>query len=103
MASAAAPALRIKEGAIWTLKENAPGGCEQVVFASNGTFSAANGDAGQWIGGKSTITMRWLQGADPGVGFGGNFISSKSIYKGNVTTAVGSLGAKLVHKAVAGC
>ena len=101
--SAAAPALKIKAGAIWTLKEHAPGGCEQVVFASNGTFSAANGDAGQWVGGKSTITMLWTTGVDAGVSCGGSYISSQNIYKGTVTAGGISIGGKLVHKTVSGC
>src|ERR1700685_1142560 len=59
--SAAAPALKIKAGAVWTLKGNEGGPCEQEVFASNGTFAAATqhggGDAGTWSGGKSSIEM----------------------------------------------
>ena len=105
-ASAATPALKIKAGAVWTVKENG-GGCEQDVFASNGSFSSADahgaGDAGTWSGGKSTIKMTWTTGGDAGLIFSGTFVSSRGYYKGTIVGPTFTVKTKLVHSAVSGC
>ena len=76
MASAAAPALKIHNGATWTI-EVADAGCQLDIFASNLSFSSPdaqyNGDAGHWSGGGSTIKMKWTAGSDAGAKFVGTF------------------------------
>ncbi len=107
-ASAAAPALHIKPGAIWTIKEKANGGgCEQEKFAANGIFHAATShggnDAGTWSGGRSTIHMSWTAGGDAGIAFKGNFVSSTGIYKGLISANGSTVATNLIHKPVPGC
>jgi hypothetical protein len=101
IASAAAPALKIKPGATWTL-EIKGAGCEQEVFQSNGAFASKDGDAGIWSGGGSTISLSWTTGVIAGLSFNGHFVSTTTPvgYKG----ALGGLRtghAKLVKGAVA--
>jgi hypothetical protein len=101
IASATAPALKIKPGATWTI-EIKGAGCEQEVFQSNGTFASKDGDAGIWSGGGSTISMSWTTGVIAGLSFNGHFVSTTTPveYKG----ALGGLRtghAKLVKGAVA--
>jgi hypothetical protein len=89
MASAAVPALKIQNGAIWTLEVNG-GGCQQDKFnATTHHFKAVNplfgGDKGTWTGGGSGNTlMTWTQGSDAGGHFGGGFQvgSSPKEYEG---------------------
>lgn len=106
--SAAAPALKIKAGAVWTLEGNEGGPCEQEVFASNGTFSAATkhgaDDAGTWSGGKSSIEMIWTAGANAGDWtYNGTFRSARQYFKGTFFAGPQIVGGKLLHKAVSGC
>ena len=108
MASAAAPALKIHNGAIWTLEGNQGVGCEQEVFASNGTFSAATkhgaGDAGTWTGGQSTISMSWTAGPNAGDRtYAGEFRSARGYYKGTLFADAQVVKGKLLHKVVSGC
>jgi hypothetical protein len=95
-ASAVAPASHITYGATWTVVEK-HSGCEHIIFASNGTFTApsSGGDAGTWSGGRSTINMTWTSGLDTGLIFSGTYISTKDIYKGTMRGTV-ELGARLV-------
>ncbi len=90
VASAAAPAIKIKPGAIWTLEEKEFSACEQDVFSPDGTFAATDdhfpGDAGTWTGGKSTISMTFTAGFDKGVSFIGSFDSAKGFYTGFIVT-----------------
>ncbi len=103
VASAAAPALKIKPGATWTF-EAKHARCEQEVFQSNGTFVADNdGDAGNWSGGGSTIKMHWTAGADGELELTGHFVSTTTPveYKGPLKHAgVGIHRAFLVQGAV---
>jgi hypothetical protein len=105
-ASGAAPGVKVKQGAIWTEKE-VHGGCEQLVFSSNGTFAAANptlnGDTGTWSGGKSTITVDWTGGLDAGLTFSGTFIPAKGYYNGTVSAGMGILKCHLVDRAISEC
>ncbi len=82
--------------------------CEQVVFSSSsrevGTFTSDyGGDAGTWVGGKSTISMQWTAGPKSiqGQVFNGNWDRSRGIYKGTVYTASFNQKGLLLHKA--GC
>ncbi len=89
MASAAAPALKIKNSTIWTLEVNG-GGCQQDTFnATTHHFKAVNplfgGDKGAWTGGGSGNTaMTWTHGSDAGGHFTGGFQvgSSPKQYEG---------------------
>ncbi len=73
-ASAVTPAsLHIQNGATWTIETN-EGGCEQDVFASNGTFVSDDyGDSGTWSGGVHTIKLKWTAGNDAGLKFHGTY------------------------------
>lgn len=111
-ATAAAPALKIKPGAIWTFQARGPQyiPCEQEVFASNGTFTEKNtrfgshdGSSGTWTGGKSSIALVWTAGLDDGQVFGGSLTSSQREYKGSVIYHSINENARLLHKAVGGC
>jgi hypothetical protein len=105
-ASGAGPNVKIKQGAIWTEKE-VHGGCEQLVFASNGTFAAVNptlnGDTGTWSGGKSTITVDWTGGLDAGLVFSGTFVPAKGYYEGTISAGMGTLKCRLVDRAIPLC
>lgn len=80
------------------------GGCEQLVFASNGTFAAMNptlnGDTGTWSGGKSTITVDWTGGLDAGLVFSGTFVPEKGYYIGTISPGMGTLKCRLVDRAI---
>ncbi len=107
-ASAAAPALKIHNGATWTVEVN-DGGCEQGVFASNGTFSTPydplfRGDAGKWSGGGGTIKMKWTAGSDRGLTFQGSFTKTPAKeYVGQYGGIDAGATGQLVKGAVAGC
>ncbi len=80
-ASAAAPALEIKNGATWTLfPTNSP--CEYDVFnTSTHHFSSdIGGDKGTWSGGGSTIKMKWTHGANKGATFIGILVGTSPTY-----------------------
>ncbi len=103
MASAAAPALKIKNGAIWTLEvKNGP--CEHDLFntPNTHTFVADNGLSGTWSGGGSNISMVWNGSTQM---FKGHYVSTTTPveYKGSVNTGSNVFKAKLVKGAVAGC
>ena len=105
MASAAAPALKIKSGATWTLEvKNA--GCEQDHFnTTTHRFTAdLGGDKGTWSGGGSTISMTWTGGVSSGVTFSGHYVSTTRPveYKGSATVEdTSGETAKVVKGAVA--
>ena len=89
MATAAAPTLKIKNGAIWTIEVNG-GGCQQDKFNTTTLrFKAVNplfgGDKGTWTGGGSgNAVMTWTHGSDAGGHFSGGFQvgSSPKEYEG---------------------
>jgi hypothetical protein len=92
VASAAAPALKVKPGSHWTFEDHGiehTGGCEVDRMSANGTFrSDLFGDSGTWSGGGTTITMTWTAGDDHGVVFTGTFTSTTRVkeYKGSLNT-----------------
>jgi hypothetical protein len=107
MASAAAPALKIKSGVIWTF-ELIASGCQQEKFnATTHHFKAVNpifgGDKGTWTGGGSGSTvMTWTHGTDAGGQFGGSFQpgSSPKEYEGTYVNGDVIATARLVKGAV---
>jgi hypothetical protein len=80
LASASAPALKIKPFATWTVefKVGNKGTCEQVSFNTfvNTFVSDYEDEAGTWSGGGSTISMTWTAGPDVGAVFTGHFVST---------------------------
>ncbi len=105
MASAAAPALKIKPGAIWTFEVKGAA-CEQDTFdTSLHTFvSDLYNDSGTWSGGGSTISMAWTTGGDSDVTFSGHFVSTTTPveYKGPLGgIAHAGMSGKVVKGAVA--
>ena len=116
MASAVAPALKIHNGAIWTLEDNINGNryCEQEVFVTSpsstkfGTFSSTkSGGSGQWqFDPPSSLGMLWNPGAPGLLSFYGHFVSTTNPveYKGHVYDSLDQpYKGKLVDGAVAGC
>ena len=109
MAAAATPALRIHNGATWTI-ELSGGGCEHDNFnTSTHKFASPEiqygGDKGDWSGGGSAISMVWTHGGDDGLTFHGKFVlgSSPKFFSGHFGgTATGFTG-YLVKGAVPGC
>jgi hypothetical protein len=103
LASAAAPALKIKPNAIWTLEVKGFW-CEQDQFNTvTHTFvSDYLADAGSLSGGGATISMAWTAGGDTGLSFSGHFVSTTTPieYKGRVTNDGLSDKAFLVKGAV---
>lgn len=105
--TAAAPALKVHNGATWTIEVN-EGGCQLDVLHSNYRFSSPdgqfNGDAGTWSGGGKTIRMKWTAGSDVGLKFQGTFTSTPvKEYVGTFGgIAAGDTG-QLVKGAVPGC
>ena len=101
MASAAAPALKIKPGATWTFESSARG-CEHDVFHSSGVFVADNGGSGTWTGGGSTISMDWEAGNNIGMTFSGHFVSTTTPveYSGPLGGIGAGYNGKLVKGAV---
>ncbi len=98
VASAAAPALKIKPNAIWTLEIKGVPGCEHDQFSTaTHTFVSDNfADSGTWSSGVGTISMVWTTGADNGLTFSGHSVSTTTPveYKGSVSS--GNAKAKLV-------
>jgi hypothetical protein len=103
-ASAASPeTLNLTPGS-WTV-EVIGGGCEVDTFTSTNTFSTAEfgGDAGQWLGGSTSVAMNWTAGNDTGLLFSGKWVAASHSFKGQYAFG-GVVGkAKLVKGAVAGC
>jgi hypothetical protein len=103
MASAAAPALKIKPGAIWTL-EMRHGACEHDIFdlIFHQFTSDRYGDGGVWSSGGSTINMIWTVGASSGVTFSGDFVSTTTPveYKGSLNDGGAIIKTKVVKGAV---
>jgi hypothetical protein len=103
MASAAAPALKIKPGSQWTLEDHGiehTGGCKVDTMASNGTFiSDLFGESGTWSGGGTTLTMTWTAGSDNGVVITGTFTNTpRNEYRGTFSTGdTGLLIKGVVH------
>ena len=65
-ASATAPTLRVKNGAMWTAFYKG-GGCEIETFSSHGTFASDKlGDKGTWSGGATSLNMNWTGGSQVG-------------------------------------
>lgn len=89
-ASAAAPALHVKNGAKWSVESDG-GGCEVAQFHSNGTFFASlNSDAGKWSGGATTLTIKWTSGGDKGLKFTDTYGSSTKQYSGTLRNPDGN-------------
>jgi hypothetical protein len=60
-ASAAVPAVHLVPGSSWRA-ELRSGGCEDEIFAPNGTFvNEFDGAAGRWSGGGATVHMDWTR------------------------------------------
>ena len=100
-ASAAAPALKIKPFATWTL-ELKPAGCELASFNTFVTDETPSG-SGNGSGGGSTIKMIWTVGDNTGLSFKGHFVSTtKPVeYQGTASEDGNSVKAKLVKEVVA--
>jgi hypothetical protein len=97
-ASAAAPALKIKPFATWTLEF---GGCENISFNTFvNTFVTDEPGSGNWSGGGATILMIWTAGPDFGLTFSGHFVSTTTPveYKGTASNNGISIRAKLVKE-----
>ena len=91
MASAAAPALKIKPGAIWSMEYNVGSNpCLQnhfeVTSKTSGGFNDEDFDQGTWSGGGSTIKMKWTAGTFEGWTFKGTYTTTP------VKEYVGSFG-----------
>lgn len=84
-ASAASPVLHVQDGSKWTIIIfGTPARCEVETFASNFTFAGnRGGDAGRWSGGGATIAMKWKQGRDTGLTFGGSWVPEFKEYAGH--------------------
>ena len=106
MASAAAPALKIKPFATWTL-ESKSGGCQLDSFNTFvNTFVTDEPGSGNWSGGGLTIKMVWTAGEDYGWIFKGHFVSTTTPveYQGTLSFDGNPfLKVKLVKAVVAGC
>lgn len=106
MASAAAPALKVKPGATtWTMVIGGGLACEVDTFntTTHHFTSDAVGDRGTWSGGGSTISMLWKKGGDAGATFSGTFM--KTPVRGYTGTFGGTLAgaAGTLVKGVLGC
>ena len=104
-ASAAAPALKIKPFATWTL-ELKPAGCELAsfnTFVNTFVTDETPSGSGNWSGGGSTIKMVWTVGDNTGLSFKGHFVSTtKPVeYQGTASEDGNSVKAKLVKEVVA--
>jgi hypothetical protein len=105
VASAAAPTLKIKPFATWTLELKA-GGCELDSFNTFvNTFVPDESPpaSGNWSGGGSTIKMVWTAGDNTGLSFRGHFASTTTPveYQGTASENGNSVKAKLVKEVVA--
>jgi hypothetical protein len=105
VASAAAPTLKIKPFATWTLELKA-GGCELDSFNTFvNTFVPDESPpaSGNWSGGGSTIKMVWTAGDNTGLSFSGHFVSTTTPveYQGTASEDGNSVKAKLVKEVVA--
>lgn len=85
-ASAATPALHVKDGSKWTMGfEN--GGCEIQTFSSHGSFTFVSdlfGDHGTWSAAGDSLTMKWTGGSEAGWKFKGTYNVSTKAYFGNL-------------------
>jgi hypothetical protein len=107
LASASAPALKIKPHSTWTLELGGGStGCEVETFntITHHWTSDAASDKGTWSGGGSTISMVWKKGANAGLTFSGTFATSPAKeYTGSFGGSVVGLTGQLVKGAVSGC
>jgi hypothetical protein len=107
LASAAAPALKIKPGATtWTIEVGGASPCEVDTFNTTTHHFTSDlfSDKGTWSGGGSTISMVWTKGTDMGGTFNGTF--TKTPPKGYAGPFGGTLAGEsgtLVKGAVPGC
>jgi len=94
IASAAAPAAKIKSGAIWTLETTVLGLCFKDTFNTTThrftsiTINPVDSGYGKgtWSGGGSSISMVWTKGVGKGMGFSGTFSSTPGkSYQGEIT------------------
>ena len=89
-AGAASPGLHVKNDTAWALQLQG-GICEDMIFSSNGTFVATNGedggDAGHWSGGGSKIHMKLTAGEHVGSVFHGPWTTSEKEFVGIVEPA----------------
>jgi hypothetical protein len=101
-ASAALPALKIANGAIWTI-EVFGGGCQQEKFnTTSHHFKGVNPMyVGTWSGGGKAISMVWAGVNDQGLTFGGSFVSSPKSYIGSFGGPLTGETGQLVKGAVA--
>ena len=105
-ASAASPALHIKQGAVWSVVVNGERSfCEQLTFSSWGTFAADRyNDSGTWTGGGKTITVNWTAGSSSPSTFTGTFRTTPvGEYKGVASFMGYTFSVKLIEGALAGC
>jgi hypothetical protein len=108
IASAAAPAGKIKQGATWTM-EVTGGFCLYETFATttHRFKSAATGanDKGTWSGGGSTITMTWTKGSNEGLLFKGAWttVGATKGFEGPMTLNSAPYGDGLLVKGVIRC
>lgn len=106
IASAAAPALKIKPGATtWTIVVGGGVSCEVDTFSTTTHHFTSDGvsDKGTWSGGGSTISMVWKKGDDAGTTFSGTF--SKTPVKGYTGSFGGTLAGAVgtLVKGALGC
>jgi hypothetical protein len=104
MASAAAPALKIKPNATWTI-EVTGAACEVDTFNTTTHHFTSDlfGDKGTWSGGGSTISMAWTKGEDAGGTFSGAFTKPPKEYAGSFGGLLAGETGELVKGAVSGC
>ncbi len=81
-ATAATPALHIKNSSEWTVEGNKVG-CEVVTFSSGGSFVVSGGSvSGVWNGGGAHLVMKWTARGSSGLVFKGTYHSASKAYGG---------------------
>jgi hypothetical protein len=96
-ASAASPALHIKNGSEWNVEPFGEG-CEIATFSSNGTFITTDTGNGTWSGGAASVSMKWTSGVDSGLRFKGMYVSSSKEYSGKIKGPTGGGAMALLVK-----
>jgi hypothetical protein len=97
-ASAAAPALKIHNGDLWTVHVNGKSTCEVDTFntITHRFTSDLFNHKGTWSGGASTIFMTWKKGVHAGGTFSGTFSKPPKAYISNFGGTLTSLTGQLV-------
>ncbi len=81
-ATAATPALHIKNASEWVV-EGKNVGCEVVIFSSGGSFAESGGSAtGTWRGGGENLVMKWTARGATGLVYKGRWRSAAKKYAG---------------------